>query len=380
MRLINIELQFVPIASYKYQFYQFSYMKREIIIIFLVPLLNCSNISQNGEQSIIEEIVSYPHKWIGLVDCLRFRKFIAQVDSEQRPLPTEFRDRKFLLFYNYNKIRILKGYFSFPKESKIAKEFWDLVEDFYRIFFKMKTYSNQVQRVSAGLLYDIALQNITGEEDDPEDVKRIKDLKSSLSLLKQRLEENRNEPQEFLRISAELISDIMKNIPLREKYLCYFSDLSYIYGFSKLGLTEHGTQEVLKTQLDKHLDEFTKGGGLNLLAAYYIYRENINFFHLLDYVREKYASIAIEIATMPITPQRRQILLKKHQHYRSLLELHADVVSKDILTSRDGFLLCSNLKILCLSNFDEILFSTFHDICYRYHSELFKGLIDLVPH
>jgi hypothetical protein len=355
-------------------------MKREIFILFLFPLLNCSTTSQSEEPNIIHEIISYPHNWIGLIDCLRFREFITLIDYEKRPLPTEFRGRKFLLLYNYNKIRILKGYFSFQNETKTVKEFWDLVEEFYRIFFKAKSYIDNILNVSAAQLYDIAVQTIQGEEDDPEDVKRMNDLKRSLGLFRQSQRDIVNEPQEFLRISTEVIADVMKSIPLCERYLCYYSDLRYIYDFSVLGLVEHGTPEVLKAQLDKKLDEFTMEVGVELLAAYFIYRENTKFFHLLDYIREKYASIAIEIATMPITPHKQEILIKNHQHYRYLLKLHADIVPKDILRSRDGFALCSNLKILCLTNFNEILIFTFHDICYRFHPELFKGLVDLVPH
>jgi hypothetical protein len=342
--------------------------------------------SQNEQIDMIRMIITYKHDWIGFTDSLNFRKFIHSfIVNEELLLPTEFRGRKFLLFFLYNEIKILRLYFSLVNETIAIKKLFDLLEDIFQIFFTSQKLLNAANEFSEEELHELAL-NKTCLYEDAKDTEKINNLKQALSNL---LLQYRNSWIKMSDLEAceknalvERIAEGFKGISLSVDFFYYFSNLKFYQSYLEFGFIEHGTRKVLKDQLDKQLYEFAESGmmgnGRKVLAAIYIYRKKTKSKGLPDYVGKLYARNAImlvkerqSLCEMQYLDERDRLL----QLSRSLFIYYSKSLFH-LINSKYVSELCTKLKSACdRFKYDTDLFSTFHEICYERFPNLFKDLI-----
>jgi hypothetical protein len=360
-------------------------MKWGILILFLFSLLDCSKKLSSEECSIVQTIISYPHSWIGFTDGLKIRDKINSLIINLRPLPMEFRKRKFLLLYNYDKIKILKAYFQIQTEDEHLKAFLDTAEEYYQIFFKKKNFHSRLWKLSAWDIMKVLKnksQNIHDDEDVQDNISALI-LVQPLIHCKRKLKSTTSgeEADGILKLVKRIMNDIKSSKFNREKYITHIGDLRFHEIYSSFRLIEHGRKEDLFAQLDRYLDEFSTGSykeEMRIFISYCIIIHNFSDqFNLLDYIREKFAVISTLLLDSSAEPEIKEEYLIKYERFK---KIHRHFLSKrpdpDVFRSDFVETLCMDLRENCqLNNFDEISFTTFYEICHSTCPEILKALI-----
>jgi hypothetical protein len=361
---------------------------KEIFFLFSIILhFQCSRASEIEQDDIIGMIISYEHSWIGYKDCLRvwnfFNSYIG-VENEHKPLPKEFRGRKYLLLFYNDKIDMLKGYLSLQNETEMIKEIFDLLEEHCRILLSDESLWEVVKDLSAREIYDKAILKYRDYSLNPEDTAAINRVISSLAVWQERI---RDEPcGSILEIFYIYNLSIISLSPI-ENFFYYCSELKYAQLFATFELKERGGKRILQAQLNARINKFidarmitTKEDYYQMVAAHIILRQNTKHYYLPDYIRKFFVDRAIKLAS------KKDLPIEKRQVYIDDLEDSRRLYNAYFKSDRSQETAPSALKKQCEKllngviryNYDEELFSLFHQLCLETHPELFKGLYSLI--
>jgi hypothetical protein len=350
------------------------------IFIFLSCLLNCLNGSQNDPNAIIQAIVSYPHKWIGFKLRAQFRNLVASCISDElegKPLPKAFRGRKFILLNYYDRLPVTKAYLSNKEESENVKRFFDVLEEYFRIFHTREDLSKAMENLSPKEIHCLAEYKYLEYKLESGEVDRIRDLANLLESIKNEISSSSIGNDAFMIIDA-IVNDVMQ-ISLIRDYFVYHSNWEYCKRMALLGLTEHGDKKILQAQLNEQLKKFipeTLEGETNVVTAFQILKFNTYNIYLSDYVRKIFAKSAIELASTVNPPAEQQQVLDENFERNRILFFH---YSKYFFKRTSPFYvrrLCTKLISACKRyNYTEKLFSALYEICFESNSHLFADLI-----
>jgi hypothetical protein len=357
-------------------------MKVKNFLFFILLHFQCLRGSQIEQDDIIEMIVSYKHNWIGYKDILKVWDFVNSfigIENEQKPLPKEFRGRKYLLLYYNDKIDMLKGYLSLQYETELLKEVYDLLEEHFKILLREESLRKAVENLSAHEIYGKAIAKYQDYNLNPEDTITINKVINSLAMWQEKI---KSEPSsDILKIIYKYNHDVI-SFPPSENFFYYCSELKYAQMFVTFGLIEHEGKRILQAQLDARLDKFVTGGGLEtvdyyqMIAAHTILRQNTKYYCLLDYIRKFFVNRAIKLASKKDLPfEERQVFIINFENSRLLyFKIHHNQSAPNSLKKQ-----CQKLlNAFNTYNYDEDLFSIFHELCYEKHPEFFTGLKSLI--
>jgi hypothetical protein len=271
-------------------------------------------------------------------------------------------------------------YFYFKNESEIITRIFDLIEEFFKIFFTRGKFIKAAEEHSKLGFYEQPNVPFESYKDDAEDVKKINDLKESLLALHQQcdfswIKEVTAEIRGHVRAVARMIGYIKNYSPI--DYFDHFSDLKFFQHYADYGLIEHGDKKVLQDQLNKVLYEFAENSavGTKVLAAKCILKGNTKFFYLPDYIRKLYADNAIELISK-LRPLQEEKALARNLQLSRALYIRCSPLFPERTDSSYVHRICRNLLGACNTyHYNEVLFSVFHEICYEGWPQLFTSLI-----
>jgi hypothetical protein len=358
-------------------------MEGKILFLLLFSLLNCSeNLPREEEFDIVQSIISYSHKWIGFTDCLKIRETINSIIDDILPTPPEFRGRRFLLLYNYERIKILQTYLQIRTEGEHLKNFLDLAEKYYEIFFKHSSFHSKILGLSAWDILRLIQSGNLYDCEDLVDEKAANNLVDSLRFHKKKLklEIKGKGAQNILELVWRIMKDIKSPEPFLEKYAYHIASVKLIYDYLPFGLKEHGTEEELLAQVDECMDKFSTGSfeeEMAIFISHVILDKNYdNYSNALDFIRKKFSATSALLIASSEGPEDKGLLIK----YERLRRIHSSFISKKValeyFRSEYVKILCADLRDECwLLNFNEIAVITFYEICHSTCPDIFRDIL-----
>jgi hypothetical protein len=348
--------------------------------IFLFALL--LQFLRGAQNDIINKIMHCEYRWLGFKNSIRFRNFVASFfdNTDGKPLPVEFKGRLLTLYHNFDNADFLKIYFGLQEEDADVREFLNLLEEYYRHFYrKINSYLN-FENASEG----------NSEEfiEGPNKAETVKKIIASLVLMKKKLadkwSEIGNEAFNPLPIIDKIINNILAydKLSLSDANSFHKLDHDFCLEFSNLELTEYGNKKTLLAQMYKFMESprfHTSFYRKRIWGAYRIMLKNYenSTLELIDCIRSKLISIMNKFVEYQENPDALRKLKEKRVHYIKVFRYYSNILSPDLSGTNYANTLCRNLEPHCRrSRFSDYCFSTFFEICNGVNPEQIKSLFE----